>query len=110
MTQKEARCPYCVVAEEFHPMTVLSNRRLICEKCGHSVFPNDAAFRCPCPKCLEITAVQGPRGNHPGKFRGLPCIRKRGASKGAQPEFFPKGPRGPSARKPHDIALPPSVY
>jgi hypothetical protein len=52
--QKESRCPYCVVDGDFHPMRLLSNGRLICEKCGHIVFPNDTAFRCPCQKCLEI--------------------------------------------------------
>jgi Zn finger protein HypA/HybF involved in hydrogenase expression len=35
-------------------MTVLSDGRLICHNCGHIVFPNDAAFRCPCPNCLEV--------------------------------------------------------
>jgi hypothetical protein len=52
--ENEARCPYCVVDGDFHPMRLLSHERLICEKCGHIVFPNDTAFRCPCQKCLEI--------------------------------------------------------
>lgn len=47
-------CPYCIVNDAFQPMRVLSNGRLICEKCGHIVFPHDTAFRCPCQKCLEI--------------------------------------------------------
>jgi predicted RNA-binding Zn-ribbon protein involved in translation (DUF1610 family) len=55
MAEKEARCPYCVVDDTFHRMMVLSNGRSICEKCGHIVFPHDTAFRCPCPKCLEIS-------------------------------------------------------
>ncbi len=54
MAQKEVRCPYCVFDDKFHPMIVLPNGRLICEKCGHIVFPNDTAFRCPCLKCVEI--------------------------------------------------------
>jgi hypothetical protein len=54
MTEKEPRCPYCVVAATFHPMTVLDNGRMICKNCGHIVFPNDRAFRCPCSKCLEL--------------------------------------------------------
>jgi hypothetical protein len=52
--KKQDCCPYCIVAGKFAPMTVLSDERLICENCGHIVFPNDSAFRCPCPKCLEI--------------------------------------------------------
>ena len=51
---KEARCPYCIVNDQFRVMTVLSNGRLICETCGHIVFLNDGAFRCPCLKCVEI--------------------------------------------------------
>jgi len=35
-------------------MTVVSKGRLICENCGHIVFPNDTAFRCPCLKCVEV--------------------------------------------------------
>ena len=66
--EKEARCPYCVVDGDFHPMRLLSHDRLICEKCGHIVFPNDTAFRCPCQKCLEIhfsPRVRGLRGGKP---------------------------------------------
>jgi hypothetical protein len=55
MPEKEARCPYCVVDDNFHRMMVLPNGRSICEKCEHIVFPHDTAFRCPCPKCLEIS-------------------------------------------------------
>ena len=50
----EALCPYCIVNDRFRIMTVLSNGRLICENCGHIVFPNDGAFRCQCLKCVEI--------------------------------------------------------
>lgn len=52
---KEPRCPYCIAEEQFFPMTVLSNGRLICKNCGHIVFPGDTAFKCPCQKCQEIT-------------------------------------------------------
>jgi predicted RNA-binding Zn-ribbon protein involved in translation (DUF1610 family) len=38
----------------FRAMKVLPNGRQICENCGHIVFPNNMAFRCPCPKCLEV--------------------------------------------------------
>lgn len=51
---KEPRCPYCVVDQTFLAMTILSNGRLICKNCGHIVFPNDTAFRCPCPKCIDV--------------------------------------------------------
>jgi uncharacterized protein (DUF983 family) len=47
------RCPYCVSGAVFREMKVLENGRRICEKCGHIVFPDDRAFWCPCPKCLE---------------------------------------------------------
>jgi ribosomal protein L37AE/L43A len=52
--KKQDRCPYCVGDDDFHPMKVLSNGRSICEKCGHIVFPDDGAFRCPCLRCIEI--------------------------------------------------------
>jgi len=52
--QQEPRCPYCVLGTGFRLMKVLSNGRQICEKCGHIVFPNDMAFRCPCPKCIVV--------------------------------------------------------
>ena len=51
---KEDRCPFCVVNGTFRQMTDLSNGRLICKGCGHIIFLNDKAFRCPCSKCLEI--------------------------------------------------------
>jgi hypothetical protein len=57
LTVKKAKqpcCPYCVLGTGFRPMRVLSNGRQICEKCGHIVFPNDTAFRCPCPKCMDV--------------------------------------------------------
>jgi hypothetical protein len=54
VTKKEPCCPYCVVDKKFYPMTVLANGRMICKNCGHIVFPDDRAFRCPCSKCLEV--------------------------------------------------------
>ena len=51
---KQPRCPYCVLGSEFRPMKVLPNGRQICEKCGHIVFPNDRAFKCPRPKCIDV--------------------------------------------------------
>jgi len=35
-------------------MRVLENGRQICEKCGHIIFPQDGAFKCPCLKCVEV--------------------------------------------------------
>lgn len=51
---KQPRCPYCVLDAGFRPMKVLSNGRQICETCGHIIFPDDKAFRCPCQKCLDV--------------------------------------------------------
>ena len=48
------RCPYCVSDRELRMMKVLENGRQICENCGHIIFPEDKAFWCPCPKCIEI--------------------------------------------------------
>jgi hypothetical protein len=50
---QEASLSLLYRGEGFNPMKVLSNRRPICETCGHITFPSDARFRCPCPKCLE---------------------------------------------------------
>ena len=55
MTETEESCPYCVVDGEFRPMTVRSNGS-ICENCGHTVFPNDPVFNCPCPECLKLSS------------------------------------------------------
>ena len=52
MKTEVPRCPYCSSSEKFMPMRVLENRRQICEKCGHIVFPEDKVFLCPCQKCL----------------------------------------------------------
>jgi hypothetical protein len=52
---KGPRCPYCVLDSGFRAMKVLPNGRQICENCGHIIFPDDTAFKCPCRKCLEIT-------------------------------------------------------
>ena len=52
--REDARCPYCIQDDKFRAMNVLSNGRLICGNCGHIVFPDDSAFKCPCLKCVEI--------------------------------------------------------
>jgi hypothetical protein len=60
MTETEESCPYCVVDGKFRPMTVRSNGS-ICENCGHTVFPNDPVFTCPCPGCLKLSSWDHPR-------------------------------------------------
>ena len=47
MAEKKLRCPYCVVGGQFHSMNAVAEDRWICQICGHIVFPNDTAFRCP---------------------------------------------------------------
>jgi hypothetical protein len=56
VTRKEVpSCrPYCVSGTLFTEMKVLENRRHIYRNRGHSVFSDDRAFWCPCPKCVEI--------------------------------------------------------
>jgi ribosomal protein S27AE len=52
--EKKVRCPYCVVDGTFQAMKVVVSGRLICGHCGHIVFPEDGAFKCPCTNCVEI--------------------------------------------------------
>ena len=61
MGKGETRCPYCVVGDNLYPMKVLRNGRLICEKCGHIVFPGDGV-PVPVPEvhCREYV----PEGSH----------------------------------------------
>jgi hypothetical protein len=39
---------------EFRTMKVLPNGRQICDGCGHIIFPNDRAFKCPCQRRVEV--------------------------------------------------------
>jgi hypothetical protein len=64
MAREEVRCPYCVVEDKFRLMTVVSNGRLICENCGHTVSPKDAAFKCP--QMLDIRCL-GPSQSSPAR-------------------------------------------
>lgn len=48
------RCPYCVSGSEIFAMVVHVDGRYICGKCGHTAYPDDAAYSCRCPKCLEL--------------------------------------------------------
>lgn len=62
---KIPRCPYCVLDGQFRPLKTLGNGRQICENCGHIVFPEDRAFRCPCQECIKAQfspRLRSPRG------------------------------------------------
>lgn len=52
------RCPYCVLGLEFLPMVAHVDGRYICGKCGHIAYPDDAAYVCRCPKCLELAVAR----------------------------------------------------
>src|SRR4030081_2743118 len=53
LPEKKDRYPYCVVHDKVRPLMVLPNGRSVCEHCGHTSFPNDEAFLCPCSRCLQ---------------------------------------------------------
>jgi ribosomal protein S27AE len=52
------RCPFCVLGFECFPMVAHVDGRYICGKCGHTAYPDDAAYLCRCSKCLELAAAQ----------------------------------------------------
>ena len=45
------RCPDGVVGLEFRPMVAHVDGRYICDKCGHTARPCDAAYQCRSLKC-----------------------------------------------------------
>jgi DNA-directed RNA polymerase subunit RPC12/RpoP len=51
------RCPYCVLGEEFRPMVAHLDRRFICAKCGHLANPRGKDFKCSCPECSNLRAL-----------------------------------------------------
>jgi hypothetical protein len=57
MTQEIVRCPYCVQDSEFRPMFPESNKLFVCAGCGHSVVPDDAYAKCPCPRCRRMNTA-----------------------------------------------------
>jgi hypothetical protein len=57
--RKKVRCPYCVVDDNFRPMTVLPNGRLICKNCGHIVFPNDLLLGVLARSALKLISLPG---------------------------------------------------
>jgi len=48
------RCPYCVSGSESFAMVAHVDGRYICGKCGHTAYPDDAAYSCRCPQCQEL--------------------------------------------------------
>jgi hypothetical protein len=51
------RCPYCVAGDDFRPMTILSDGRLVCRQCGHLAIPSDKSFECVCRKCFALRGI-----------------------------------------------------
>ena len=51
---KTVLCSYCVLGLEFRPMVAHLDGRYICDKCGHTVHPDDVKYRCRCPKCVDL--------------------------------------------------------
>src|SRR5450755_156581 len=48
-----ARCRYCVVGDEFRPMTQRDGG-FICANCGHIAKPGDKDFKCFCLECSNL--------------------------------------------------------
>jgi hypothetical protein len=53
MTTDDVRCPYCVAEGEFKLMRPFGVQ-LMCERCGHAVYPNEPNFKCLCQKCVQL--------------------------------------------------------
>lgn len=53
MSQEIVRCPYCVQDSEFRPM-FRESKLFVCVSCGHTVVPDDAYAKCPCPRCQQM--------------------------------------------------------
>ena len=54
---KLARCRYCVVGDEFRPMTQRDGG-FICANCGHIAKPGDKDFKCFCLECSNLRALE----------------------------------------------------
>jgi hypothetical protein len=61
-TKLVIRCPYCVLGLDFRPMAAYKDRRFVCEKCGRTVNPEEAAYLCSCCRCLSGHAEWSIRG------------------------------------------------
>jgi hypothetical protein len=53
MDEQTNRCPYCVVESESIRM-LQRPAWYICEKCGHTVIPDDPDFKCSCLNCWKL--------------------------------------------------------
>jgi ribosomal protein S27AE len=53
-TKLVIRCPYCVLGLDFRPMAAHKDGRFVCEKCGHTVHPEETAYLCSCCRCLRL--------------------------------------------------------
>jgi ribosomal protein S27AE len=53
-TKLVIRCPYCILGLDFRPMAAHKDGRFVCEKCGHAVHPEEAAYLCSCCRCLRL--------------------------------------------------------
>lgn len=53
-TKLVIRCPYCVLGFDFRPMPAHKDGRFVCEKCGHTVRPEETAYLCSCCRCLRL--------------------------------------------------------
>ena len=58
---KMLRCPYCAWGQDFRPMIAHVDGTFICNKCGHTSRPEDAAYKCRCYKCSEMDGVRAGR-------------------------------------------------
>lgn len=67
---KLARCPYCVLGDEFGPMTQ-RERGFICANCGHIAKPGDKDFKCSCLECSNLGLRSGYASNPEKAFVNL---------------------------------------
>ena len=56
-TKRVIRCPYCPGGLDFRPMAARESRRFVCEKCGRTMHPEEAAYLCSCSRCLRPNDV-----------------------------------------------------
>ena len=72
------RCPYFEDGDHFKIIAAISGGDWYkCERCSHSVAPNDPLFQCTCPKCADLNRLANSL-THPLGPLGLPEIRRWG--------------------------------
>jgi hypothetical protein len=54
MAEQIVLCPYCVLGDQFMPMSRRLGGWLVCQKCGHTAIPDKPDFKCFCQKCGEL--------------------------------------------------------